>query len=165
MAEVEYFLRIDGIEGESQAKVKEIDVLSWSWGAAQSGTMAYGGGGGAGKASIQDFSFSMKENKASPRLLQACITGEHIASATLVARKAGGEPQTFLTVTLTDVLVSSFQTGGSWGDPIPVNQVSVNFSGITYEYLVQDGKGTTKAAGTATYDVKKNTAEAFKKGA
>ncbi|HEY7575111.1 MAG TPA: type VI secretion system tube protein Hcp, partial [Thermoanaerobaculia bacterium] len=34
MAKTDYFLKIDGIEGESQdGKHKgEIDVLSWSWG-------------------------------------------------------------------------------------------------------------------------------------
>jgi type VI secretion system secreted protein Hcp len=158
MSEVEYFLKVDGIEGESQAKPSEIDLLSWSWGAAQSGTMAFGGGGGAGKVAVQDFSFSMRENKASARLLHACITGQHIASAILEARKAGGKPETFLTITLKQVLVSSFQTGGSWGDPIPVNQVSINFADITYEYKEQDDKGVAKVAGTAKYNIKKNEA-------
>ena len=156
MAEVEYFLTIKTIEGESQAMAKAIDVLSWSWGAAQSGTMAYGGGGGAGKASVQDFSFSMKENKASPRLLQACLTGEHIAEGTLEARKAGGKPETFLKVVLKDLLVSSFQTGGSWGDPIPVNQISINFSEIEYEYGTQNNVGAMEKGGAAKYSVKKN---------
>ena len=88
---VDYFLKIKGIEGESfDAKHKnEIDVLSWSWGETQSGSHAAGGGGGAGKVSMQDFSFVMKVNKASPKLLLACANGEHIPEATLVCRKAG----------------------------------------------------------------------------
>jgi type VI secretion system secreted protein Hcp len=55
MAAVDYFLRIDGIEGESaDAKHKgEIDVLSWSWGASNTGSGA-GAGGGVGRASVQD---------------------------------------------------------------------------------------------------------------
>ena len=52
MAAFDYFLRLDGIPGESvDAKHKgEIDVLSWSWGeiAADAGA-APGGGAGAGK--------------------------------------------------------------------------------------------------------------------
>ncbi len=50
MAAVDYFLKIDGIEGESNDhKHKgEIEILSWSMGATQSGTHAFGGGGGAG---------------------------------------------------------------------------------------------------------------------
>ena len=51
MAAVDYFLKIDGVDGEStDDKHKgEIDILSWSWGVQQSGTMAHGGGGGEGK--------------------------------------------------------------------------------------------------------------------
>ena len=50
MAAVDFFLKIDGIDGESadHKHGKEIDVQSWSWGAHQSGTHAGGGGGGAG---------------------------------------------------------------------------------------------------------------------
>ena len=48
---VDVFLKIADIPGESaDSKHKgEIDVLSYSFGASQTGTMAYGGGGGAGK--------------------------------------------------------------------------------------------------------------------
>ena len=37
---VDYFLKIDGIEGESKDSkhAKEIDLLSWSWGASQTGS-------------------------------------------------------------------------------------------------------------------------------
>src|SRR5256885_2098026 len=47
MAVVDYFLKIEGVEGESQdSKHKdEIQVLSWSLGEQQAGTMAFGGGG------------------------------------------------------------------------------------------------------------------------
>ena len=46
MAVVDYFLKIDGIDGEAQdAKHKnEIDIESWSFGATNSGTMASAGG-------------------------------------------------------------------------------------------------------------------------
>ena len=114
MAAVDYFLKIDGIQGESKAdKHKdEIDIQSFSWGATQSGTFAVGGGGGAGKVSMQDFHFTMPDNKASPALFLACAQGDHIKSAILTCRKAGKEQQEFLKVTMSDILVSSFQTGG-----------------------------------------------------
>src|ERR1043166_4955437 len=95
MAAVDYCLKLDGIEGESQdAKHKgEIDLESWSWGETQTGTMHAGGGGGAGKVQMQDFHFVMKVNKSSPKLMLACASGEHIKSATLTCRKAGKEQQ------------------------------------------------------------------------
>ncbi len=159
MAAVDYFLKIDGIEGESldSKHGKEIDLESWSWGESQSGTHAGGGGGGAGKVSMQDFHFVMKVNKASPKLLLACANGEHIKSAILTCRKAGKEQQEFLKITLSDLLVSSFQTGGSGGgDIIPTDQISLNYSKIEYEYKAQKPDGTLDGAVKAGWDLKKN---------
>ena len=69
MAAVDYFIKFDGIKGESaDAKHKdEIDVESWSWGETNAGAPAAGGGGGAGKVSMHDFHFVMKLNKASAK--------------------------------------------------------------------------------------------------
>jgi type VI secretion system secreted protein Hcp len=155
---VDYFLKIKGIEGESfDAKHKnEIDVLSWSWGQTQSGTHAVGGGGGAGKVSMQDFNFVMKVNKASPKLMLACASGDHIPEATLVCRKAGKEQQEFLTIKLSDCLVSSFQTGGSAGSDFETESVSLNFAKIQYEYRAQKADGTLDGAIKAGYDLKQN---------
>jgi type VI secretion system secreted protein Hcp len=159
MAAVDYFLKLEGVEGESndEKHKNEIDLLSWSWGETQGGTMAYGGGGGAGKVSMQDFHFVMKVNKASPKLFLACATGEHIKKATLICRKAGKDQQEFLKVVFTDLLVSSFQTGGSGGsDIIPLDQISMNFSKIEFEYKPQKQDGSLDAAVKAGYDLKLN---------
>lgn len=159
MAAVDYFLKIDGIQGESQdAKHKdEIQLESWSFGETQGGTMAFGGGGGAGKVKMQDFNFIMKHNKASPKLFLACASGEHIKSALLTCRKAGKEQQEFMKVTMTDVLVSSYQTGGSGsGDVLPMDQISLNFAKIEIEYKPQKPDGTLDAPVKAGYDLKAN---------
>jgi type VI secretion system secreted protein Hcp len=159
MAAVDYFLKIEGIDGESSdSKHKgEIDLQSWSWGESQSGTHAFGGGGGAGKVSMQDFHFVMLVNKASPKLALACATGEHIKKAVLVARKAGKEQQEFLKITMSDLLVSSYQTGGSGhGDIIPTDQISLNFAKIEWEYKEQKPDGSLGGPVKAGYDVKAN---------
>ena len=155
---VDYFLKIKGVEGESHDdKHKgEIDVMSWSWGESQSGTFAYGGGGGAGKVSMQDFSFVMKVNKASPKLLLACATGEHIGEATLTCRKAGKGQQDFMTIKFNDCLVSSFQTGGSGGSDFETDSIALNFSKIQYEYRAQKPDGTLDGPIKAGYDLKAN---------
>src|SRR5215470_953116 len=145
MAAVDYFLKIDGIEGESHdAKHKgEIDLESWSWGESQSGTHAAGGGGGAGKVAMQDFHFVMKINKASPKLFLACASGEHISEAKLTCRKAGKDQQEFLIIKFSDLLISSYQTGGSGqGSVVPTDQISFNFSKIEVDYKAQNADGT-----------------------
>ena len=160
MAAVDYFLKFDGIKGEStDAKHKdEIQLESWSWGETQSGVAhAGGGGGGAGKVSMQDFHFVMRVSKASPKLLLACADGSHLARADLVCRKAGKDQQEFLKFTFTDLVVSSYQTGGSGAsDIIPVDQVSFSFSKIEVEYREQKADGTLGAAAKAGWDLKTN---------
>jgi type VI secretion system secreted protein Hcp len=155
---VDYFLKLKGIEGESQDEKHkgDIDILSWSWGETQSGNVAAGGGAGAGKVAMSSFNFIMKVNKASPKLLRACALGEHIGEATLVCRKAGKGQQEFLTIKLTDCLVSSFQTGGASGSDFETDSISMNFAKINYEYKAQKADGTLDGAIKAGYDLKAN---------
>jgi type VI secretion system secreted protein Hcp len=159
MAAVDYFLKIAGVEGESQdhAHKGEIQLESFSWGAHQSGTMAFGGGGGAGKVQMNDFHFVMRNCKASPKLFLACATGEHFKEATLTARKAGKQQQEFLKVKMTDLLISSYQTGGAGsGGDLPMDQVSLNFAKIEIEYKEQKPDGSLGGAVKAGYDQKQN---------
>ena len=160
MAQVDYFLKITGIDGESHdAKHKgEIEIESWSWGETNSGSHGSGGGGGAGKVQMQDFHFVMKMNKASGKLFLACANGEHIPDATLTCRKAGKDQQEFFKVKMTDLLVSSYQTGGSGhSDIIPTDQISMNFTKIVFEYKAQKPDGTLDTSATkAGWDVKQN---------
>jgi type VI secretion system secreted protein Hcp len=159
MAAVDYFLKLDGIDGESyDSKHKaEIDVSSWSWGESQAGTMAGGGGGGAGKVHMQDFHFTMTVNKATPKLILACASGEHIKKATLTCRKAGTDQQEFLIYTFSDLLVSSYQTGGSGGsDVVPVEQISLNYAKVEIEYKEQKADGTLAGGIKAGWDLKLN---------
>ena len=154
---VDYFLKLDGIDGESKDSKHsgEIDLESFSWGETQTGTHSAGGGGGAGKVQMQDFHFVMKCNKASAKLFLACAEGEHIKKGVLVCRKAGKEQQEFLKVTMSDLLISSFQTSGSsHGDEVPTDQVSLNFSKIEFEYKDQKADGTLGGTTKAGYDVK-----------
>ncbi len=155
---VDYFLKLDGIEGESQdSKHKgEIDLEAWSWGENNAGSHAYGSGGGAGKVDMHDFSFTMRVNKASPKLLLACANGSHVKTALLTCRKAGKDQQEYLKIKFTDLLVSSFQTGGSSGDVVPVDQIAINFSKIEYEYAEQKPDGTLGTKVPVHWDLKTN---------
>ena len=158
---VNHLLKLDGagIKGESPVDgfqdYTEID--SFSWGATQTGTFSYGSGGGGGKANMQDFHFTMKTNKSSPKLMEACANGSHIKTATLVSRKAGGKaPVEFIKVVMTDVLVSSYQTGGqASGDDIPMDQISLNFAKIVFTYKDQKADGSAGTNVEGGWDLKK----------
>lgn len=159
MALVDYFLKIEGIDGESydEKHKGEIDIQSFSWGEQQGGTGHSGGGHGGGKVSMQDMHFVAGFGKQSVKLFLACANGEHIKKAVLIARKAGGKQEEYLKYTLTDILVTSYQTGGSaHGGIVPTDQVSLNFAEIVMEYKPQKADGSLGAATPAGYNVKTN---------
>jgi type VI secretion system secreted protein Hcp len=153
----DFFLQITGIAGEStDAKHKGwIDVDAWSWGETNAGTVSAGGGGGAGKVQVQDLSFTTRVSKASPKLFLACATGQHMKEAKLVAVHSGAMQQEFLAWTFSDILVSSYQTGGAEGDLV-MDQVSLNFAKLKVEYKAQKADGSLEGSVTAAFDVKTN---------
>jgi type VI secretion system secreted protein Hcp len=157
MAIVDYFLKIDGIEGESQNAMHkgEIDLESWSWGETHAHPAGVGAGAGAGKVTMSDFNFTTKLSKASPKLFLKCAEGSHIKAAWLMAhRGAGKAADYFLKWTFSDLLISSYQTGAA--EDVPVDQVSFNFAKIEVEYKPQKPDGSFAAGFKAGWDAKTN---------
>ena len=140
------FLKLDGITGEStDNKHKgEIEVLSFSWNIKQPITIgSEGGGAGAGKAEVSDFTIVKHIDKSSPVLMVAVCTGKHIRDGLFTvedprAARGGKGGEAFLKIKLSDILISSFQTGGGGTDQ-PMDQVSLNFAKI--EISVRDSTG------------------------
>jgi type VI secretion system secreted protein Hcp len=158
VAQVDMFLKIDGVEGESpDAKHKgEIEIGSFSWGAQQMGTASTGGGAGAGRAHFQDFSFTKKYDKASPTLMFYCASGKHIPTVEFTARKAGGDQQEYLKIKFSDVLVSSYQCHGDANSVVPTDAISLNFSKIEKEYKEQKADGTLGGQVKKFWSIKEN---------
>jgi len=157
---VDMYLKIAGIDGESKdsAHGGEIDVLAWSWGMSQSGSMHAGGGGGSGKVSVQDISVTKYVDKATSNLLLACCKGDHLDEALLTVRKAGGNPLEYLLITMKGVLVSSVSTGGSQGEDRLTENISLNFREVEVKYQPQDDAGAADG-GTIdmTWNIQANT--------
>src|SRR5258705_8680 len=152
------FAKIGDIKGESlDSKDKdEVEVLSWSWGVSQTGSMAHGGGGGEGKASFQDLHFSHHLDKASPVLMKACATGEHIKEATIISRKAGKGQQEYLIIKMTDVLITSVAPAGHSDGGFPMESVSLQSSKVDIEYKPQKADRSLDAGIHFKYDIKGN---------
>ena len=157
---VDYFLKIDGIPGEStDLKRKDhIDVEAWSWGEVRAIAPGGGTGAGAGKVEMQDLNFTAGFSKASPQLMLACASGKHLKSAVLSARRKGDKSDLdFLTFTLSDVLVSSYQTGGAEaGEITPADSVSLNFAKLQIEYKEQKADGSLGGSIKVGWDAKQN---------
>lgn len=157
MAAIDYFLKLDGISGESaDAKHKgEIDVLSFSFGETRSGA-GHGGGGGAGKVEMSDFSFTARTSKASPVLFQYCAQGKHIKQVLLTVRKAGQSQQEYLKIKLNDVLISSYALVGDEEEGQPQDAFSLNFAKLSFDYAPQKADGSLDAPVHGGWDLSKN---------
>ena len=114
MTGIDFFLKIDGIPGESHdfRHKEEIQLDTYSWGESQTGSMHFDSGGGAGKVRMRDFTCVFKTCKASPKLYIACASGRHIKEATVSCRKAGASGMDFFQFKFKDLLVSSYSTAG-----------------------------------------------------
>jgi type VI secretion system secreted protein Hcp len=152
------FAKIGGIKGESlDSKHKEeVEVLSWSWGVSQSGSIVQGGGGGAGKAAFSDFNFTHLIDKASPLLLKACATGEHIKEATITVRKAGKGQQEFLIIKMNDVIITGVSMSGAGDASSTAEYVALQFAKVDLEYKPQKADGSLDAGIHFKYDIKAN---------
>jgi type VI secretion system secreted protein Hcp len=159
MAQADYFLKLDGINGESQDSVhtNEIQLSSISWGVSNSGSGGFGMGSGSSKSSVMDMQVTKTTDLASPNLWAACCSGKSIGDAVLTMRKAGGDaPVEYLVFNLTEVFVTSHTGSGHDGGGIAQESVSLNFSKIKITYTPQNPDGSPGASIDKTYDVKAN---------
>src|SRR5262245_48542369 len=152
------FAKIGDIKGESlDSKHKdEVEVLSWSWGVSQTGSASTGGGAGAGRANFNDLSFTHRLDKATPNLLKACATGEHIKEATITARKAGKGQQEFLIIKMNDVIVTSVALTGAEDASAAAESIALRFAKVDFEYKPQKPDGSLDAGIHFKYDIKAN---------
>ncbi|HTE46792.1 MAG TPA: type VI secretion system tube protein Hcp [Gemmatimonadaceae bacterium] len=157
---VDMFFKLDAIKGEALDKTHkdEINVLAWSWGASQTGSTHISAGGGAGKASFQDISFTKYIDSASPILLQNVANGKHIKEATLTVRKAGEHPLEYLKIKLSDILVSSYSTGGSGGEDNLTENITLNFAKVDVTYTPQKADGTGGVGIVMSWNIAANAA-------
>ena len=157
MAQQDYFLKIDGIQGESQdSKHKdEIELASFSWGLTNVPSHA---GGGGGRADFHDFYFTAHTSKASPLLFLSCASGKHIKEANLSVRRAGGGKggqMEYLKIKLSDVLITSFQEAAGGGDA-PAESVGIAFARLELEYSPAHPGGAAAGSFKSGWDLAKN---------
>jgi len=151
MADSYFFLKLDGIDGESQDSDHsgQMDILSFSMGVSNAGTYDAGTGGNTGKAMFSDVNILKCVEKATPTLAQYCALGTAITTATLSCNKQAGDKKVeYLKVTFHNAVVTSLQQSGSGGASEPMMEsLSLNYAGIEMDYTQQsntgDAMGTT----------------------
>ncbi len=133
-AAVDYFLKIEGIPGESTDDKHKgwVEVLSFNHGLSQpASALARDGSLVATRANHQDFTVTKMIDKASPKLYQAMSSGQHFPSVTLTLRRAGGDKQSYMRYVLHDCFITSIKPVA--GD-VPMEQISFNYTKIEWTY-------------------------------
>ncbi len=156
----DFYVKIDGISGESKDSKHsgQLDVLSWAYAVSQSSSSHTGGGGGVGKANFSDLVFTHYVDKATANLIKYCAGGKHVASVELSCCKVGDGQQEYMKVTLTDVLITHVRPIGATNSPRVIEEVGLSYSKIKVEVKEQNGDGSMGATVTGAWDVKQNKA-------
>ena len=153
------FLKLDGIEGESQDRrhAKEIDVMAWSLGVTNTASAHAGGGGGSGRASFTDLAVTKVVDKATPVLMLAAAAGRHLRTAKLTVTSGGPRPVEYLVVDLEDVLVTSCLLADTAEPDRPVENVALAYGKIHVAYTQQAPSGGVGAVAEMSWDVVRST--------
>lgn len=150
MATTDFFLRLDGIKGESADAVHagEIDVESFSWGETNATTIGSAtGGAGAGKVKFDQFVITTRVSSASPELAFKCAAGAHIPTGTLTVRKAGGKQEEFYKVNFKILFITHYRSIAVAGtDLIPRDEITFEVGEYKIEYRPQAKEGSLGAA-------------------
>lgn len=151
MSQVDMFLEIPGVEGESQdaAFPRAIDVTSWEWGESLPCSLGSARRGEAGKVSMTDLTVTLPYGSASPALMLHCATGKHFDSAILTCRRADETQEIYLIIKLSTVVINVYQT--ACAGQIPEERMSLAFAKIQFEYRSRKRKG--KKTFVAGYDI------------
>ena len=155
------FMSIDS-NGEIKGEAKDqnhkdwIDLESVSW--SHSRTIAAGvksSQRSRGETFFNDISIASMMHKGSMKIQQYAATGKVMKAVEIHFCRSGADGQkgleTYLTIKLTDCLITSYSTGIT-GEDVPVEQYSLNFTKVEMEYKEADSKGIMKTASAFTFD-------------
>ncbi len=166
------FLKLDGIEGESEAKghEKEMVVLSYEQAIEHPGGSPVGGGGAAGKTVFSGVRFRKPLDKGSVPLLLACASGLHVKEALFTFRRAGTAVD-FYKVRLEDVVVTRIVQRAGTGVQYPLSfdtlttgadsagfldEATVDYAKIQWEYRTFGADGKLTGTVTGGWDLRLN---------
>src|SRR3954466_15826067 len=152
------FLKLGDIKGESKVDghAGEIELMSWSWGATQSGSTRGISGLTAGKVNVQDLTFTKLLDTATPNHIGAVCSGQAYPTATLICEKSSGngkKPVQYLKISMKDVLISSYAVGGSGGSDTHTETITLNFGAVQTAYTPMKPDGTPDATIQSGWDI------------
>jgi type VI secretion system secreted protein Hcp len=145
------FLKFDPeIQGGSDSFkfAKYIEILSFSWGLSNP---PFDGKGDL-PAVQQTVNLSGAVDRQSPRLFEACAQGKPFETAELSVVSEGGEQQVFYKLLVSDVVISSYQVGGSEAAIGITESYALSFREVRNEFSPQRPDGTLEPPIVGSFD-------------
>lgn len=128
------YIKFDGVDGECKDDGHKnwINLLSVS----QPIHRAGGSAARPGTSGPGSLTMAVQTDKATPKLLEAATKGKVFSKVVIEAPLANRSSRaTYYRYELTNVRVSSYQTGGSAaGNTVPMEQISLNYEKIKVSY-------------------------------
>jgi type VI secretion system secreted protein Hcp len=147
------YMQVPGVAGDSTDAnhVGWIAVDSWSVGFQNPNALSSATGG---NPSMSTFSALISYSQASPLLLKALATGQHLGTVTvdLVKVGAGGSELTYLTIVLTNAAIISIGDAGSGGGGSPTESIGIKASNLSATYTPQNADGSAGTPVSFCYD-------------
>ena len=158
MALVDMFLKLDGVDGESNDPEhnNEIQIDSFRVNAVSPRDAFTNEAQGAIRMS--HLTIRTKIDKSTPKLFQKAARNEKIPSAILACRKAGKNQFEYFKVTLSEVLVARVQAGseGGGGDVVPECEFDLAYGKIEISAKEQTSTGPTSGPIIFVYSLMAN---------
>jgi type VI secretion system secreted protein Hcp len=136
------FMQVPGVAGDSTDANHQgwINVLSWSEGFQNPNALSSGTGG---NPSMGTFNVMINYSQASPLLLKALATGQHLGTVEVdFVKPAGTSSLTYLKIVLTNVAITTIGDSGSAADNSPQESVGIKASQLSATYTPQNADGT-----------------------
>src|SRR5262249_47912649 len=152
-----YFLKIDGVNGDSTVKGFEgwFSVDGYDIGVQNTGSLSSGAGGGAGKAQFSPLTVDIHSLAGLSTLFGDVASGRHLTSVELVgARTIEGASLKVYDVKLSEVLVSSFENDPSSNGV--ETSLSFNFAKISVTDQPTTRNGIVGTPQTFAFDLSEN---------
>jgi type VI secretion system secreted protein Hcp len=164
IASAQIFMKIADIQGDVTAQdfKDQIAIDSFSWGLSRAVSSGAGGVQQSGVVMGSDIALTKATDKASPGLATALLVGKTQPKVEIsFAQQTGNKLQTYISLTLCDVLVTSVATTAA--NDRPVEALSLNARAFRLVYSDLDPvTGQANAQPPVVWSFETNTADACK---
>lgn len=130
-------------EAVAQGHVDDIQVKRWSWGVSTGS--ATGDARATARRSYAALTVVKSIDSATTGLLSALATNDEVKEAKLIARRSGGDQDSYFSITLKGARISSLQHQGN-EDGGTDEVMTIGFSEVEVEYRSQQRSGNRGGA-------------------